>query len=44
MLFEHIAVGLAVKPVAPRASLGALLLSAMALDTLCGIFMLTGLG
>ncbi len=43
MLFGHIAVGLAAKPVAPRASLGALLLSATAIDTLCGVFMLTGL-
>jgi hypothetical protein len=43
MLFGHIAVGLAAKPVAPKASLGALLLSATAIDTLCGIFVIAGI-
>ena len=43
MLFGHIAVGLAAKPVAPKASLGALLLSATAIDALSGVFLLTGI-
>ena len=43
MFFGHIAVGLAAKPVVPKASLGALLLSATAIDTLCGVFVLTGI-
>ena len=43
MFFGHIAVGLAAKPVAPKASLGALLLSATAIDTLCGVFVITGI-
>jgi len=43
MYFGHIAVGLAAKPAAPKASLGALLFSATALDTLWGAFALTGL-
>ena len=42
MFFGHLAVGLAAKPVAPKASLGALLLSATAIDTLCGVFVITG--
>jgi len=37
MFFGHIAVGLAAKPVAPKASLGSLLLSATAIDTLYGV-------
>lgn len=41
MFFGHIAVGLAAKPLAPRASLGALLLSATAIDTLTGVFAIT---
>ena len=43
MLFGHIAVGLAARPVAPKASLGALLLSTTAIDTLAGAFALTGI-
>ena len=43
MLFGHIAVGLAAKPVVPKASLGALLLSATAIDVLCGVFVMTGI-
>jgi hypothetical protein len=38
MFFGHIAVGLAAKPAAPKASLGVLLVSATAIDTLWGIF------
>ncbi len=43
MFLGHIAVGLAAKPVAPKASLGGLLLSAMAIDALCGVFAMAGL-
>lgn len=43
MLFGHIGVGLAAKPVAPKVPLGALLLSVTAVDTLCGVFMAVGL-
>lgn len=43
MLFGHLAVGLAAKPVAPKAPLGALLVSATAIDTLCGIFVIAGI-
>ena len=43
MFFGHIAVGLAAKPVVPKASLGALLLSATAIDTLAGVFAITGI-
>ena len=43
MFFGHIAVGLAAKPVTPKASLGALLLSATAIDTLAGVFVITGI-
>jgi len=43
MLFGHIAVGLAAKPLAPKASLGALLLSATAIDVLSGVFAITGI-
>jgi hypothetical protein len=43
MFFGHIAVGLAAKPVAPKAPLGALLFSATAIDTLWGVFALTGI-
>jgi hypothetical protein len=43
MLYGHIGVGFAAKRVAPKASLGALLLASTALDTLCGIFLLTGI-
>lgn len=34
MFFGHIDIGLAAKPAAPEASLGALLVSAIAIDTL----------
>jgi hypothetical protein len=43
MFFGHIAVGLAVKPVAPKAPLGALLVSATAIDTLWGVFAIAGI-
>ena len=43
MFFGHIGVGLAAKPVAPKAPLGALLFSATAIDTLWGVFALTGI-
>ena len=43
MLFGHIAVGLAAKPVAPKVPLGALLLSATAIDALCGVFVIAGI-
>ena len=43
MLFGHIGVGLAAKPLAPKVPLGALLLSVTAVDTLCGVFMAVGL-
>ena len=42
MFFGHIGVGLAAKPAAPKAPLGALLFSATALDTLWGVFALAG--
>ena len=43
MFFGHIAVGLAAKPVAPKAPLGALLVSATAIDTLWGVFAIAGI-
>jgi membrane-bound metal-dependent hydrolase YbcI (DUF457 family) len=42
MLYGHIGVGLAAKRVAPKASLGVLLLAATVIDTLCGVFVITG--
>ncbi|MCL4248875.1 MAG: hypothetical protein KJ065_12080 [Anaerolineae bacterium] len=42
MYFGHIAAGLAAKSVAPKASLGTLLITATALDTLSGVFLVTG--
>lgn len=42
MLFGHIGVGLAAKPVAPKAPLGVLLLAPTVIDTLCGVFVMTG--
>jgi len=42
MYLGHIAAGLAAKPIAPKASVGVLLVSATALDTLIGVFLLTG--
>ncbi len=41
--FGQIAVGLAAKPVAPKAPLGALLLSATAIDALSGLFAIAGM-
>lgn len=43
MFFGHLAVGLAAKPVAPKVSLGVLLISVTAIDTLCGVFVITGI-
>jgi hypothetical protein len=43
MFFGHLAVGMAAKPVAPKAPLGALLLSATAIDLLWGVFAVTGI-
>jgi hypothetical protein len=43
MLIGHVAVGLAAKPLAPKASLGSLMVASVAIDTLCGVFMLTGI-
>jgi hypothetical protein len=43
MFFGHIGVGLAAKPVAPKAPLGALLFAATAIDTVCGVFMIAGI-
>jgi hypothetical protein len=43
MFFGHIAVGLAAKLVAPKVPLGALLLSATAIDTLAGVFAIAGI-
>lgn len=43
MFFGHIGVGLAAKPLAPKAPLGALLFAATAIDTLSGVFMFAGI-
>lgn len=43
MFFGHIGVGLAAKPLAPKASLGALLFATTAIDALCGVFVITGI-
>jgi len=43
MFIGHIGLGLAAKRMAPRVSLGVLLLSCQALDILCGTFVLIGL-
>jgi hypothetical protein len=43
MLYGHIGVGLAAKRVAPKAPLGVLLLAATVIDTLCGVFVITGI-
>ena len=43
MFIAHLGVGPAAKKVAPRASLGVLLLSSQALDMLCGLFTVTGI-
>jgi hypothetical protein len=42
MFFGHVAVGLAARPFAPKAPLGVLMVSAMGLDTLCGILVAAG--
>jgi hypothetical protein len=42
MFIAHLGVGLAAKPLVPRASLGVLLLAGQALDVLCGLLMVTG--
>ncbi len=42
MLFGHVAVGLAAKPAVPKASLGVLLVASTTVDTLCGVFLVTG--
>jgi hypothetical protein len=43
MFIAHLGVGLAGKRLAPRASLGVLLIACQALDILCGLFMVTGI-
>ena len=43
MLFGHIGVGLAAKPLAPRAPLGALVFATTAIDAACGLFMVAGI-
>jgi len=42
MFIAHLGVGLAAKPLAPKAPLGVLLASAQALDILCGALMVSG--
>jgi hypothetical protein len=42
MFIAHLGVGLAAKRIAPRASLGVLLLAGQTLDVLCGLLMVTG--
>lgn len=43
MLYGHIAVGFAAKPLAPKVKLGYLLVAATAIDFLCGVFLLVGI-
>lgn len=43
MYFGHIGVAFASKPLVPKVSIGVLLFSATALDTLCGIFIAFGI-
>jgi len=43
MLYGHIAVGLAAKPLLPKVRLGYLLVAVTAIDILCGVFMLSGI-
>ena len=43
MLYGHIAVGFAAKPLAPKVKLGYLIFAAEAIDFLCGVFLLTGI-
>jgi hypothetical protein len=43
MFFGHIGVALAAKPMAPKVSVGVMLVAATAIDILCGIFVLTGM-
>jgi hypothetical protein len=42
MFIAHLGVGLAAKRIAPRASLGVLLLAGQTLDVVCGLLMVTG--
>jgi hypothetical protein len=43
MFYGHIGVALAAKPLAPKVSVGVMLVAATAIDTLCGIFAVTGM-
>jgi len=43
MLYGHIAVGFAAKPLAPKVKLGYLLVAATAIDFLCGVFLPAGI-
>jgi hypothetical protein len=43
MFFGHIGAALAAKPLAPKVSVGVMLVAATAIDTLCGIFTFAGL-
>lgn len=43
MLYGHIAVGFAAKPLASKVKLGYLLVAATAIDFLCSVFLLAGI-
>lgn len=43
MFYGHIGVALASKPLAPKASVGVLIIAAITIDLLCGVFVATGL-
>jgi hypothetical protein len=43
MLYGHIAVGFAAKPLVPKVKLGYLIFAATAIDFLCGVFLMTGI-
>ena len=43
MFYGHIGVALAAKPLAPRVSVGVLLVAAVAMDVLCGVFIALGI-
>lgn len=43
MFYGHVGVALAAKPVAPKISLGVLLIAAAAIDILCGVFVVLGM-
>lgn len=43
MFYGHIGVALAAKPLAPKVSVGVMLVAATAIDTLCGVFTAFGL-